>query len=67
MFCLPVAGVWLGREGKMCHPSCRKRNCTRLRIDLIHLKNICKETLKADDDLWCLLDDSNASQSMLQH
>lgn len=51
IFCLPVAEVWLGREGKMCHGSHGKRNCTRLRIDFILLKNICKEALKADDDL----------------
>lgn len=67
IFCLPVAEVWLGRERKMCHPACGKRNCTRLRIDLIHLKNICKGTLKTEDGLWCLLDDSATSQSMLQH
>lgn len=64
IFCLPVAELWLGKERKMCHPTCGKRNCTRLRIDLIH---ICKETLKADDGLWCLLDCDVLESSMLQH
>lgn len=51
----------------MSHPSRGKRSCAGLRIDLIHLKNLYKDTWKADDDLWCLLDDTNTSQSMLQH
>lgn len=51
----------------MSHPSRGKRSCAGLRIDLIHLKNLYKDTWKAADGLWCLLDDTNTSQSMLQH